>query len=231
MSQIVLDALSHQAIRHAGTEQSAYGAPEAKAGLWREVRLSGAIAALARSGHSLAIARPEGPALADAALLVIASRSQLFPFTPGEVAAIRSFVDRGGGLWLMANHRLFVAPQQRLAEAFGLPLRLNDITVADWPGLRIRQHPITEGVGQLRVRNASSISTTSPDSVIAAFADDERHTFAAAIDPDGERTGRVLVTSDSGFIASRDDAGHSMFESADNARFFANAVSWLTGDR
>jgi hypothetical protein len=164
-------------------------------------------------------------------VLIVASRSQLFPFQRDEVEAIRAFVERGGALWLMANHRLFVAPQQQLAEALGLPLKLNDVTVAGWPRLRLRPHPVTEGCSDLRVRNASSIGVVDPASAIVTFAADERHAFAVALDAEEATRGRVLVTSDSGFIASRDDTGQQMFEAGDNARFFTNAVDWLLRER
>jgi hypothetical protein len=40
--------------------------------------------------------------------------------------------------------------------------------------------------------------------------------------------GRVVATADSGFMASRDDAGLDLWSSAGNARFISNAIDWLS---
>lgn len=228
MTQVVLDALSHQAIRHTGSEQQAYGTPPDKAGLWKGERLKGAISALGAAGHDLMVARPDAAALAGADALIVASRSQLFPFTTEEIDAIRGFVDSGGGLWLMANHRLFVQPQQQLAVALGLPAQFNDITVGHFPKVRVHPHLLTAGCSELVVRNASSIAPLPGAMTLASYAADQRHCFAVAAAPPATNLGRVVMTADSGFIASRDDAGQRMFESGDNARLFANVINWLT---
>lgn len=227
MTRIVLDSLSHQAIRHLGAETQTYGDPRPRAGLWKDERLRGAIGSLGRAGHQLEIAAPTAATLAGAGVLLVASRSQLFPFTVAELEAITAFVAHGGSLWLMSNHRLFVAPQQQLAEALGLPLTLNDVSVSDFPTIALVVHPVTAGCAELTVRNASTISPRAGAETIATFVADPRNAFAVALEVDGARRGRVLVTADSGFIASRDDAGQKMFDAAGNARFFANAIAWL----
>jgi hypothetical protein len=76
------------------------------------------------------------------------------------------------------------------------------------------------------VRNSTSLVVRSPATPIARFVADLRHLFAVATEAGN---GRVLATGDSGFIASADDTGQDLFGAGDNARFFGNAIRWLTG--
>ncbi len=224
MSRITIDALSHQAIRAQGTETTAYGnAPEA-AGRWRGERLEGLEAMLRREGHSFRFGLPLASELGDADILIIASRSQSCPFSKTELADIGVFVRGGGGLLLMANHRNFIAPQQRVATALDLPIAFNDVTIVNFPPFTMADHPVGRGVTGLRVRNTCSLRVAPPAETIAVFAPDPRHIFAAAC---SAGSGRVVVTGDSGFIASKDDTGLDLFASAGNARFVANALAWL----
>lgn len=225
MARVLLDALSHQAIRAMGTEAEHYGLPADQAGRWRGVRLAGFKAALAGHGHAMSIARPASAALADADVLVIASRSQLLPFEPAELLAIADFVRLGGGLLLMANHRGMIAPQQQVAVALDLPLRFADVTLDDFPPMRVVA-PQGEPGGVLRVRNCCSLTLAQGARPLAAIVGPPPVAFAAAATI-GE--GRVVATGDSGFIASRDDAGLDLWVAADNAPFVLSAIGWLAG--
>jgi hypothetical protein len=225
MGRIVLDALSHQAIRQAGTEAAAYGLPPEKAGRWRDRRLTGFLSAIEALGHQLDLALPTPQALGDAEVLVIASRSQALMFSADDLAAITAFVRAGGGLLLMANHRLFVAPQQQVVAVLDLPLRIEDVSIAGSPEIRCRPHPVTDGCSRLAIRNGSIIRPAASADVLATFTDPSL-AFAVASDRN-DRRGRVVVTADSGFIASLDDKQQSLFEAADNARFITNAITWL----
>src|SRR5690606_27709754 len=157
-----------------------------------------------------AFARPEANALVDAAVLIVASRSQTVMFSEGELAAIRGFVLAGGGLLLMANHQHLIMPQQQVALALELPLGFIDATIADFPPIELRPHPITAGCRQVVVRNSTSLVVRSPATPFARFAADPRHLFAVAAQAG---KGRVVATGDSGFIASSDDTGRDMFAS------------------
>jgi hypothetical protein len=224
MARIVMDALSHQAIRHLGTETAYYGVPAAQAGRWQGVRLSGMLSVLDRMGHGLEFAHPSEAELDGAAVLLIASRSEAQPFDGAGIAAVAALVRRGGGLWLMANHRRFVKPQQQIAAALEIDVELNDVSISNYPAVVLLPHPISDGCGRVHIRNASTLTVGPRARMVGYFATDPRHGFAAA----ARSGGRVLVTSDSGFIASRDDAGETMFETGGNARFFENAIGWLT---
>lgn len=226
MVRIVLDARSHQAIRHAGTEVEAYGLPPEKAGRWRGRRLNGLFATVEALGHTLDLGLPTAASLQGAGALVIASRSQVAMFTQVEIDAVVDFVAKGGGLLLMANHRLFVAPQQQLVTALKLPLRLEDMSITGSPEIRLRAHPLIDGCSQLGVRNSSFIVPNLSADVLATFVD-ERLAFAVACDRETGRRGRVVVTADSGFMASADDKERPMFETGDNARFIDNVIRWL----
>ena len=225
MPKVVMDALSHQAIRALGTEAEHYRHPPERVGLWRGKRLTGLEHSLEDAGHTLAFSRPNAIALADAAVLIVASRSQTVIFSDIELAAIRDFVLAGGGLLLMANHQHFIMPQQQVSLALDLPLGFIDGTIAGFPPIELAAHPITAGCEQIVVRNSTSMVARDPAIPIARFNADRRHLFAVATEAG---KGRVLATGDSGFIASSDDTGKDMFASGANATFFANAIRWLT---
>ena len=225
MPEVVMDALSHQAIRALGTESEHYGHPAERAGLWRGRRLTGVEQSLASAGYALTLARPDPLALTEAAVLIIASRSQTVMFSAAELTAIRDFVLAGGGLLLMANHRHFIMPQQQVVLALDLPLGFIDGTIAGFPPIELAAHSVTAGCEQIVVRNSTSMVARDPALPVARFAADRRHLFAVAA---GAGRGRVLATGDSGFIASSDDTGKDMFGSGSNATFFANSIRWLT---
>jgi hypothetical protein len=225
MPNIVMDALSHQAIRALGTEATAYGQPSEQGGRWRGIRLSGLEARLVQEGHGFRFAEPTADELAAADILIVASRSQSCPFSPAALADIAAFVQGGGGLLLMANHRNFIQPQQQVATALKLPIAFNDITIANFPPIAAGVHPISVGITSIRVRNTASLGATAPGENVAYFTQDPRHLFAAACEVG---SGRVLATGDSGFIASSDDTGVDLFASADNALFVSNAITWLS---
>jgi len=222
---VVLDALSHQAIRALGTETARYGTPPERAGQWRGHRLAGLEAVLAQRGHRFSIDEPRAESLVDADLLIVAGRSQLLPFTAAALHDIADFVGRGGGLLLMANHRGMIAPQQQLVSALGLPFAYRDVTVDSFPDIRTTTHPIGAGVGSLRVRNTSALHIIGDVAPVAHFDAAPELPFAVACP---HREGRVVATADSGFMASRDDAGLDLWSSAGNARFISNAIDWLS---
>lgn len=225
MATVVMDELSHQAIRATGSEDTFYRAPPERTGQWRGKRLTGVERTLAALGHRLMIARPDSEVLAKAKLLIVASRSQDLPFTTAELEAIRDFVRRGGGLLLMANHRHFIMPQQQVALALGLPFGFIDATIASSPVIDLSRHELTAGCdGGVVVRNSTAIAAGPGAIAVAHFAADSRHRFAVAAEAGA---GRVVATGDSGFIASSDDTGRDMFASGSNAAFFANCVRWL----
>ena len=224
MAAVVMDALSHQVIRATGGEGEYYRAPPERTGQWQGKRLTGVERTLAELGHRFVIARPDNETLANAKLLIVASRSQDLPFTTPELEAIRDSVGNGGGLLLMANHRHFIFPQQQVARALDLPFGFIDATIAGFPAIELSRHELTAGCDSIVVRNSTAIAAGPGAIAVAHFAADSRHRFAVAAEAGA---GRVVATGDSGFIASSDDTGRDMFASGSNAAFFANCVRWL----
>lgn len=224
MPSVVMDALSHQAIRALGTEESAYGNAPERAGRWRGKRLLGLEAMLAEHDRTLSFARPNADALMAADVLIVASRSELHTFAAEELAAIDDFLDRGGGLLLMANHRGFIAPQQQLAAALALPFTYNDVSIAGFPTIVTSNDKLAHGVERISVRNTASLRVLSGARTIAWFAGDPDHVFAAA---STRGPGRIVATGDSGFMASSDDTGRNLFAESGNAQFLANVIDWL----
>jgi hypothetical protein len=224
MATVIMDALSHQAIRAAGAEAKYYNAAPERTGKWKDKRLTGLEQTLADLGHRLEIAPPDASILAGAPVLIIASRSQVLMFSPAELAAIRDFVTSGGGLLLMANHQRFIMPQQQVVLALELPFGFIDTTLDGFPQIVLSPHVLTAGCESIVVRNSTSIAAPAGATPIAHFALDPRHRFAVTAEIG---KGRVIATGDSGFIASNDDTGRDMFALGSNAIFFANCIRWL----
>jgi hypothetical protein len=224
MSTVVMDALSHQAIRELGNEVAAYGNPPEQSGRWRGSRLTALTTLLASRDSQLTYAEPTSADLTVASALIVASRSQLHPFSDTDISSIDGFVTNGGGLLLMANHRGFIKPQQQLATALALPLAFNDISIVSFPPIVTGTHPLCAGTQNLRVRNTASLRPLEQAETLAWFAGDPAHVFAVAC---RHGKGRVVVTGDSGFMASKDDTGADLFSEADNSRFLANILDWL----
>lgn len=84
-------------------------------------------------------------------------------FTADEIAAVRRFVERGGGLLLIADHMPFAGAANELAAAFGVTFDNGFAIDGDTePDVFTRQNgglvedPLTEGVMQVRSFNGSA---------------------------------------------------------------------------
>lgn len=222
MARVIMDALSHQAIREAGCEKQAYGPAVSRAEEWAGRRLVGFRDVLAHKGAQLVLEHPTQANFDGADLFVIAGRSQLFPFSEEALEALSAFVDSGGGLLLMANHRGMILPQQQVAAAMRLPVTFVDGSVEGGRSIEILPHEVMEGVSHLVVRNSCWLTAAARAEPIALFTAEYGFGYAMA-----HGKGRVIALADSGFIASQDDAGRDMFAAGSNARFFDNVVDWL----
>lgn len=227
MARIVLDRLSHQAIRHLGSEVEDYDRSADQSGRYKGARLAGLFELVAAMGHHIDIVLPEAPHLANAAVLIIAGRSHLRPFNDSEKFAIADLRARGGSLLLMADHSGFIAAQHDLATALALPVSFHDAIPPENPELQLVPHDLTQLCGRLQIRDAARLHTTPDATIVAHVASAPAEAFAVAIEGCSFGQGRVLATGDSDFIASSDDAGEPMFEAASNARFIENAIRWL----
>lgn len=176
---------------------------------------------------------PSSPGLlADCDVLVIATRKILDnPYTETELAAIPEFVQRGGGLLLMANHGdvpgrpypNMTLNDARLAREFGIEIENSFFTSLEWgtlteisgSDLRV-EHPILSGaqtglpVRSLVTNNCSSLRIregVAPLVSLPGTMKDYRNggpprgRYFAAAVKAGK--GRVVVTADSGFIGSQ----------------------------
>jgi hypothetical protein len=95
--------------------------------------------------------------------------------TSAEVEAIRLFVEKGGGLWVLEDSASSIKSNS-IASQFGVTF--NADTVNDevdysssrlwWPNIRkLEPHAITEGVGSFVYYGGCSLNVVSPASVIA----------------------------------------------------------------
>ena len=178
-------------------------------------------------------------------LLIITTRSRLFPYHDSELTAIERFVHDGGALLLMANHSSvpgmmaadFTTQDSRLAELFGVGLVRACFHCPDeLSKIEIRNEQFS--IGSILVNNCCAISKQSKGMPIAVLnhamkdmgsegliPDDKL--FAVAID--NESDGRVVVVADSGFICEPNVAaiGPGLYDRADNSTFAKSVVLWL----
>lgn len=232
MTRIILDAKSHQAIRHLGTEDRYYSDPPSKTGKWRGIRLKGFEDALAARGYSMEITGPDPHMLNQAAVLMIAGRADELPFTDPEIEHIAAFWNRGGSLFLMANHKGLVAPQNRIASALRLPVTFNEVTVlSDSQRFDINHtHPTSKGVDNgifVRTSCTMSLEKGPSVSVLAENRNPDIGALAAALAWEGDIRQRAVVMTSAGHIASCDDSNADLWSSASNAVWTLNILDWL----
>jgi hypothetical protein len=192
--------------------------------------------------------------LHDCKLLIVTTRYELNPYHEDELDIIESFVDRGGSLWLMANHSRipgadvgdFTTQDTRLAKRFGIAIveacfeSPGQFTHLSPDGAQRHeilqqvagQHPVSA----VLVNNCCGIRTDSvvPVLPLARTMIDlgphrmETKGLAFAVVSAFGR-GRILVTADSGFVTEPGvpGSGPGLIDRGDNQAFAANAVRWL----
>ncbi|MDP6776224.1 MAG: hypothetical protein QGI83_05625 [Candidatus Latescibacteria bacterium] len=227
MSRVLVDARSHQAIRHLGTESIHYS--EDDAAKWRGRRLKGLDAGLRDRNIELVFGDPSEAELAAASVLMLTGRSDSLPHTAAELQAVLGHHERGGPVFLMANHAGFVAPQRQIAEALGLAVQFEMVTRTDRRPRFVEApfHETSHGCGEgLRIRTSCGMTVGDGFVVTVDDEDETIGSLAAARDRHGS-TGRVMVTASGGHIASLDDSKTDLYASASNARWTMNIIAWL----
>ena len=232
--RVLLDSKCHQGIRHMGSERVHYGTPPEETS-WQGERLAGLQSALESKGYRFEVADIGASNLSTIKILVIASRSDELMFSSEEVKAISGFVHSGGSLLLMASHSGFVAPQNQLTRALGLPVDFNQTTI------RSDQQKIELSAGhflstncdlgiQIRISCAMGLTPTPHATVIAKYVDPMLGVFAVAVDrpqQGPQARSRTVIMPSSGHIASLDDSNADLWSSADNAMWTLNIFDWL----
>lgn len=192
--------------------------------------LSELSALLAEQGYTVQTLK-QGPItydrLKEHGVLVIGYSSQ--EFSSDEVDAIENYVADGGGLLLMGEAWSWEGSQQdfplnQLASRFGYTINkdvIEGVTVS-------HGHPITDGVGSVRVVGASSISGYPADDCVAA---------TAAVTSDGRavikvgqcKSGRFVFIGDSDMFTGLDydQDGIPMIDENDNRQLALNTFSFL----
>jgi hypothetical protein len=196
--------------------------------------------------------RPEELEICD--LLVLTTRFRLSPYSDSELDTIVAFVQRGGSLWLMANHSRvpgtkmgdFTTEDGRLADRLGIQVleacfrTPGGLTRLELAGGIVHEILLDasgqQSIKHVVVNNCSAFAPTDLQPVLYAHSemiddgpkDMSAHgqVFAAT-----RKVGRghVLVTSDSGFICEPDvpGSGPGLIDKGDNRQFVFNAASWL----
>ncbi len=137
-------------------------------------------------------------------------------FSDGEIATIKRFVERGGGLLLVGvaigKPDASVFPMHRLAEVFGIRFNHSGDVLKQF---RILPHDITQGVTEYQ-SEASVIGSVTLTSDWTPFLTDSRNNIIAAARSYGE--GRVVVVADHFLIN---------FSATHNQMLVANVTRWL----
>lgn len=114
---------------------------------------------------------PVTPALLEQVdVLVIAnagSESGGSAFSAAEIAAIRAFVERGGGLLLIADHSPYPAAVAELGRAFGVTLHNvfadhDEDEIFTTRNGGIGRDPLLAGIGAVRTFGGSTLETSDP---------------------------------------------------------------------
>jgi hypothetical protein len=183
-------------------------------------------------------------------------RAQAPAFTADEVAIVRQWVERGGGLLLLTDHEPVATATAALVEAFGVvPSRqvvvdsghrfenFHPANVMAMPGNGLlRPHPASCGVERALVFGGQSL--TFPDDAVLIGVGDSARTADSEARPAGNGQvgafrfgrGRVVITGDMGMLSAQRvvDNGQSSpwgmnVPGIDNRRLVLNLVRWLAG--
>jgi hypothetical protein len=226
---VILDSKSHQAIRHNGTEASYY-AQARRGGQFKGDRLAGFATDLRNAGFPLILTEPTEMKLRDARVFIVGGRSDRIPFTDGELLAISHYYDRGGSIFLMANHRGFIAPQNQIASALSIPVKFHDDSVmAKRPTIIGVDHCTSAGCSEgLQFRTGCAMSVLS-ELCVPMVVDEGRGNgiVAALVENDRCQGGRVFMTTSAGHISSLDDSRVNLYGTKSNATWTMNIVRWL----
>lgn len=172
-------------------------------------------------------------------------------FSDGEVAAVEAWVNRGGGLLLIADRAPFGGPARSLARAFKVTLDDNTILRKGNDGkpdgvLTIdvaadgeKKHPIFSGVSKVVYVVGESVDGPGPV-LRAPKGTYSGPTSQAAEGPPAagkpiilafsHGRGRVVVIGDAGIASAFGSVGgstHRGVSEADNALFLRNMLRWL----
>jgi hypothetical protein len=155
--------------------------------------------------------------LSDFDILVICLESAWFEaYTAGEVSAIKTFVQEGGGLLIMGENTS--GPNGNInpvANAFGATCGVSFIWPFDLHITDLSTHPIFLKVSEIYFRSAGEITVQSPSELVANY-DDFGVASAAEIDD-----GKVVVLGDS-------NCWDNMYiNNTDNQLFAENTFKWL----
>ena len=179
-------------------------------------------------------------------------RSDVSAFTAAEVAAIRDWVARGGGLLLAVDHEPAPLAADELASALGVRF-LDGIAYRDRTArltfqradATLRDHALTHGIDQVATFGGSAFELERPGEPLLVFGPDVRAWVAkdsTEISVAGQLQGavfaldqgRVAVFGEAGmFTAQLNASGNPMGMNAaiarQNPQFLLNVVHWLGG--
>ena len=134
------------------------------------------------------------------------------PFSKEEIASIVSFVEGGGGLFIIGDcggEQFWRSNLNNLSRIFGITFNLDIIRAPREPVIinRIKPHPITVGVKEIVFRTGSSLSIASNATGLAAASDEawaDRLTgHVGTLEPGEARGQNITVLAVSNFGLGR----------------------------
>ncbi len=141
-------------------------------------------------------------------------------YTVGEVAAIKTFVQEGGGLLIMGENTS--GPNGNInpvANAFGAACGVSFIWPFDLYITDLSTHPLFLKVSEIYYRSAGEITVQSPSEIVANY-DDFGVASVAEID-----AGKVVVLGDSNCW------DNTYINNTDNQLFAENTFKWLAAKK
>lgn len=178
-------------------------------------------------------------------------------FTPGEIEAVRRWVGRGGGLFLLTDHDPVASASAGLVAAFGVipsravvldsAHRLENMypsnILATRDGGLLRPSPVTCGVRRVLVFGGQSLSF-QPNSVVIGIGPSARKEEGGSPVGNGQMgafrygRGRVVITGDMGMLSAQLVVDGDLktpwgmnWPGIDNRQLLLNSLRWLAGRR
>ncbi|HBY60644.1 MAG TPA: hypothetical protein DEH78_12535 [Solibacterales bacterium] len=178
-------------------------------------------------------------------------------FTAEEIAALRSWVETGGRLFLIADHMPFAGAAAELGKAFGVRFENGYAVIPEIGGIivfrkahgTVKEHAITEGLPDIATFTGSAFQVEGPAEPLLVFGEG-----VVSIDPSEPSKkapvtgywqgavmrvgkGRVALFGEAAMFSAqlagpgKTPMGMNAPAAKHNPRFLLNVMRWLTEER
>ncbi len=150
--------------------------------------------------------------------------SYVSPYTAGEIDALKTFVNEGGGLLIMGERTTApIGNIDPLALEFGISFSPTDIGITGISITDLSNHQIFDGINQVSLFGASELTLSG--SAISVGSDAGSGKTAIAVSEYG--LGRVVAIGDSSLWTWGGAGGGTNFDLPENQQFALNTFEYL----